>query len=101
MPRSRDSSAGKKRGRTKQNIADQLGHPADPAKRRIAITTHGLSCLDFYIDGRPEASIDLQHDPAETAILNPSVDRGAELKLLGYAALKASTRAALDCGLIG
>ena len=34
--------------------------PAEPAKRQIVITTRGLDRLDFFVDGRPQASVDLE-----------------------------------------
>ena len=38
--------------------------PADPGKRQMTIKTRGLERLDFYVDGRPQGSIDLEPDAA-------------------------------------
>lgn len=74
-------------------IAMQNTSPGDPAKRQIAITTRGLSRLDFYVNGRPQASVDLNPDQAGNAVLKPLVDRGAELKLEGYQSKRTSPAA--------
>ncbi|MBB3265208.1 subtilisin family serine protease/C-terminal processing protease CtpA/Prc [Azospirillum sp. OGB3] len=58
--------------------------PGNPANKCVAITTRGLDRLDFFIDDRPLASVDLTTDTAGVATLQPSVRIGARLKLVGF-----------------
>lgn len=53
-------------------------------KRQITIRTNGLDRLDFIINDRPQGSIDLPTNAAGEATVNPQVDLGVKLKLLGY-----------------
>lgn len=53
-------------------------------KSQITIETAGLDRLDFFLDGRPQASIDLAPDELGKAVLHPQIDRGTTLRLLGY-----------------
>ncbi|MFP5265174.1 MAG: S8 family serine peptidase [Blastocatellia bacterium] len=60
--------------------------PAKPQNREITIKTRGLNRLDFYIDDRPQRSLDLIVDAAGEVILTPSIEIGSKLKLIGYSA---------------
>ena len=61
-------------------------NPATPGQRRINITTLGLTRLDFYVDDRPQGSLDLTVNAAGEATLTPSAPAGTMLRLTGYAA---------------
>jgi len=53
-------------------------------RRQLTIETRGLDRLDFYIDGRPQASIDLKPDATGKSQVQPWVDSGVMLRLVGY-----------------
>jgi hypothetical protein len=61
-------------------------NPAKPGQRQINITTLGLTRLDFYLDDRPQGSLNLTVNAAGQATLTPSAQIGAMLRLTGYVA---------------
>jgi C-terminal processing protease CtpA/Prc len=71
-------------GKKPRGIVVEKTPSADPTKVQITIRTRGLNRLDFIIDDRPRASIDLPTNAAGEAVVKPLVDRGAKLKLVGY-----------------
>jgi hypothetical protein len=69
-----------------------------PDMRQVTIHTQGLERLDFYLNDRPEASLDLRPGPNGEATLTPSMDAGVALRLMGYARKKDAAPAALYRG---
>ncbi|MEY9606273.1 subtilisin family serine protease/C-terminal processing protease CtpA/Prc [Bradyrhizobium japonicum] len=65
-------------------ITGNTPSPGNPAKRQLTIETRGLDRLDFYLDNRPQRSVDLMPDASDRYELKPSVDAGVALKLQGY-----------------
>ena len=65
-------------------ITESGPSPGSPAKRQLFIKTQGLDRLDFYLDDRPQGSINLRPDAAGKSEVKPSVDSGLKLKLLGF-----------------
>ncbi len=68
------------------SIQVTMGGPdaANPGNRQITIRTRGLTRLDFYLDGRPLASRDLEVNGAREATLTPSIRSGTRLRLAGF-----------------
>jgi hypothetical protein len=59
---------------------------AADGKRQVKIEARNVKRLDFFIDGRPQASRDLEVDAAGVATLKGAAVRvGARLRLVGYA----------------
>jgi hypothetical protein len=65
-------------------ITGNAPSPGSPTKRQLTIETRGLDRLDFYLDDRPQGSINLKPDAAGKYEVKPSVDSGLKLRLLGY-----------------
>lgn len=65
-------------------------------KRQLRIDTRNIKRLDFFVDGRPQASRDLEVNAAGQATLNGAAVRvGARLRLVGYAEANHQVPAAL------
>jgi hypothetical protein len=59
---------------------------AADGKRQLTIEARNVKRLDFFVDGRPQASRDLEVDAAGLATLKGAAVRvGARLRLVGYA----------------
>jgi subtilisin family serine protease/C-terminal processing protease CtpA/Prc len=65
-------------------ITGNVPSPGSATKRQLTIETRGLDRLDFFLDDRPQASVDLKADAAGKSVVKPSVETGIALKLLGY-----------------
>jgi subtilisin family serine protease len=68
--------------------------------RSVTIKTIGLKRLDFYLDGRPEVSVDIYLNGTDNAILTPSMRSGARLKLVGFVESDSGSPAAAYRGLV-
>ena len=73
-------------------------NPAAHGQRKLDITTSGLTRLDFYVDDRPQGSLDLDVNAQGEAKLSPSAPTGAMLRLTGYINLMDKRPAALYRG---
>ena len=56
-------------------------------QRQATIRTRGLKRLDFFVNDRPEASIDIHPDAQGEATITPLIEVGSTLRLAGYAEL--------------
>jgi hypothetical protein len=72
----------KKKARSIKIVGSAIGSTS--TKKQITIRTCGLDRLDFIINDRLRASIDLPTNAAGEATVRPEVDIGVKLKLLGY-----------------
>ncbi len=82
-------------------VVDTAPSRVDPNQRQLTIETRGLNRLDFYVDDRPQASIDLKINSSGEATIKPAIDRGARLKLVGYQTGTGDKPAALYRGSVG
>lgn len=82
------------RGQPLRSIQVQPG-PLKKGKRSLKVATTNLRRLDIYVDGRPQASLDLHTDANGGATLDGfSIEPGLPLRLYGFADVKDARPAA-------
>jgi hypothetical protein len=86
--------------RTTRSIKVTPGQVDAAGKRKISIQTRGLKRLDFYVNGRPQGSVDLPVNATGDAQVSPSVDVGAMLVLNGFAETADEVPGATHRGLV-
>ncbi|MBY5523584.1 S8 family serine peptidase [Rhizobium leguminosarum] len=73
-----------KEPRRQIGVAVGAGDPGKPGFRLVTINTVGLSRLDFYVEDRPEGSIDLNPDADGASLLTLPMKIGANIHLAGF-----------------
>lgn len=73
-----------KEPRRQIGVAIGSADPAKPGFRLVTIKTVGLSRLDFYVEDRPEGSIDLNPDATGQFLLTLPMKIGANIHLAGF-----------------